>query len=247
MTDRWFARVFLKWTSLAGGPWLLAEPHGGDGNDGCVRCSGTNVRPSRWPLPSVSTTAHSARRRQGSGEEYETHYTAKFRKHSSPTSPAHSTLRLTTTTVVPELGSWPDRLYEVRPQERVLRHIVEQTGDVAPGLPALDAPVPQMVDQLEDVLQIVDLFVLSRRAKCPRSPANTVLLLVGFFLCRRRQNSWWTCHYQSGCGLHSAPTPLAGCGPACGCHPRGSTGSWRAPGIPRGPARQGSRPAQGGI
>ena len=69
---------------------------------------------------------------------------------------------------------------------------------------------------------------LSRRSKSPRSPAFPVLLLVGFFLCRRRQNSWWTCHGWSGCGLHSAPTPLAGCGPACGCRPRGSTGSWRA-------------------
>ena len=59
---------------------------------------------------------------------------------------------------VPELGgSRPDRLYEVRPQERVLRHTVEQTVDIAPELPALDALVPQMVEQLEDVLQIVDL------------------------------------------------------------------------------------------
>ena len=40
----------------------------------------------------------------------------------------------------------------------------------------------------------------------------------------------------------SGPMPLAGCGPACGCRPRGSTGAWRAPGTPRGPARQGSPP-----
>ena len=46
-------------------------------------------------------------------------------------------------------GSRPDRLYEVRPQEWVLRHIVEQAGDVAPGLPALDALVPHVVDQFE--------------------------------------------------------------------------------------------------
>ena len=47
---------------------------------------------------------------------------------------------------VPELGgSRP----EVRPQERVLRHTVEQAGDVAPGLPALDALVPHVVDQFE--------------------------------------------------------------------------------------------------
>ena len=57
---------------------------------------------------------------------------------------------------LPELGgSRPDRLDEVRPQERVLRNTVEQTGDVALGLPALDAPVPQMVDQPVDILKII--------------------------------------------------------------------------------------------
>ena len=56
----------------------------------------------------------------------------------------------------------------VRPQEWVLRHTVEQTGHVAPGLPALDAPVPHMVDQLEDVLQIVDLFVPAQEIEVPK-------------------------------------------------------------------------------
>ena len=61
---------------------------------------------------------------------------------------------------VPELGgSRPDRFFEVRPQERVLRHTVEQTGDVAPGLPALDAPVPQTVDSVGEVLKIFDKLV----------------------------------------------------------------------------------------
>ena len=42
---------------------------------------------------------------------------------------------------VPAAGSRPDCLAGVRPQERVLRHTVEQFGDVALGLPALDVPV----------------------------------------------------------------------------------------------------------
>ena len=67
---------------------------------------------------------------------------------------------------VPELGgSRPD---QVRPQERVLRHIVEQTKDVAPNLPALNTPLLQMVDQLEDVLQIVDLFVPEQEIEVPK-------------------------------------------------------------------------------
>ena len=54
---------------------------------------------------------------------------------------------------VPVAGSRPDRLTEVRPQERVLRRTVEQAGDVVPGLPALDAPVPQMVDPAAEVVR----------------------------------------------------------------------------------------------
>ena len=66
-------------------------------------------------------------------------------------------------------GSRPDRLAPVSgPQERVLRHTVEQAGDVVPGLPALDALVPQMVDKLEDVLKIVDLFVPAQEIEVPR-------------------------------------------------------------------------------
>ena len=45
------------------------------------------------------------------------------------------------------------------PQERVPRHTVEQMADIAPMVQILDAPVPQLVDKLEDVLKIVDLFV----------------------------------------------------------------------------------------
>ena len=70
---------------------------------------------------------------------------------------------------VPGLGgSRPDRLHEVRPQEQVLRHTVEQLGDVAPGLPAVDVLVPQMVDKLEDVLKIVDLFVPELEIEVPK-------------------------------------------------------------------------------
>ena len=61
---------------------------------------------------------------------------------------------------VPELGGFPpDRL----PQEQVLRHTVEQLGDVAPGLPALDVLVP-----LDDLLKIVDLFVPEQEIEVPK-------------------------------------------------------------------------------
>ena len=53
----------------------------------------------------------------------------------------------------------PDRLAGVRPQERITRRTVEQIVDSSPGLSIIDVPVPQMVDQLVDVLNIIERSV----------------------------------------------------------------------------------------
>ena len=54
---------------------------------------------------------------------------------------------------VPERGGTrPDRLVDVRPQEWLQRRTVEQLVDAVPCLPALDAPVPLVVEQLVTVL-----------------------------------------------------------------------------------------------
>ena len=53
-------------------------------------------------------------------------------------------------------GTRPDRLADVRPQERVPRRIVEQIVDYAPVVPLLHAPVPQPVDSVVEVLKILD-------------------------------------------------------------------------------------------
>ena len=88
------------------------------------------------------------------------HHAAKIRKHPPPRSPARSTLRSTTTIACrSSVGSRPDHLYEVRPQERVPRHILEQIVDSAPVLPLLHAPVPQTVDSVGEVLKILDNLV----------------------------------------------------------------------------------------
>ena len=66
---------------------------------------------------------------------------------------------------VPELwGSRPERLFEVRPQERVQRRTVQQIVDIAP-LPTLDDPVPQTVEQLVEVPTIVSFSSLQRIAE----------------------------------------------------------------------------------
>ena len=56
-------------------------------------------------------------------------------------------------------GTRPDRLSDVRPQERVQRHTVEHLTDLvrsAPKVQVLDAPAPLVVEQLADVLALVE-------------------------------------------------------------------------------------------
>ena len=66
----------------------------------------------------------------------------------------------------PELFQRPTGLVEPPgPQERVPRHTLEQMADVAP---MVQIPVPQLVDKLEDVLKIVDLFVPEQEIGVPK-------------------------------------------------------------------------------
>ena len=62
---------------------------------------------------------------------------------------------------VPELrGSRPDRIATLSgPQERDLRRTVEQIVDAVPLVPLLDDPVPQMVEQLPDVMRFFDFLL----------------------------------------------------------------------------------------
>ena len=50
-------------------------------------------------------------------------------------------------------------LLEVLPQVEAQRHTVDQIVDAVPGLPTLDGPVPLMVEQLVDVLQLFDALI----------------------------------------------------------------------------------------
>ena len=59
------------------------------------------------------------------------------------------------------------------PQERVPRHTVEQMADLAPRVLILDAPVPQLVDKLEDVLKVVDLPVPEQEIDVPKISSHS--------------------------------------------------------------------------
>ena len=65
-------------------------------------------------------------------------------------------------------GSRPDRLFEVRPQEAVQRHTVEQLADDAPRVPTLDVPVLLMVGQLVEVFRYIDTVVPEQVIDVPK-------------------------------------------------------------------------------
>ena len=65
-------------------------------------------------------------------------------------------------------GTRPDRLYEVRPQERVQRRTVEQIVDNTLFLPTLDVPVPQMENELVEVCRLLDVFIPEQAIEVPK-------------------------------------------------------------------------------
>ena len=84
---------------------------------------------------------------------------------------------------VPELGGFrPDRLYEVRPQERVQQHPVGQIVDTAPALPILDVPVVLMGWEVEACFSepaILDEF----RGEWEEIGRDNAVLLLGSAHC----------------------------------------------------------------
>ena len=167
---------------------------------------------------------------------------------------------------VPELGgSRPDRLVDVRPQERVPRRIVEQIVDIVPVVQLLHAPVPQPVDSVVEVLKILDKSLpdveqvievpkilqhvaLQRSSlrswrnswwKCRRRPLLS-------FLCRRWSTSWWKCRRSCLSLLVFSLVPMGTCG-GSSRGLRGPTGGEWAPLTPSGLSHRGTPPGQGGI
>ena len=93
---------------------------------------------------------------------------ATFQHHSAPrgqtTARSGGEARVALHGQVPETplpqGGQPAPLSEVAGwQDRVQRHTVDQIVDAVPGLPTLDGPVPLMVEQLVDVLQLFDALI----------------------------------------------------------------------------------------
>ena len=103
-------------------------------------------------------THHSALRGQKTArageEESETKYTAKFRTNPPPQAAGTEYYELSDDDVVPAKGSRPPCLGEPRgPQELDQPRTVEQIAVYAPMVQILDAPVPQLVEQLPNLVE----------------------------------------------------------------------------------------------
>ena len=126
--------------SLAGGPWLLAELHGGEDSDGCVRCCGMNVRPFAWSWLQPFTTAGVG----GSGR------TKAYGHRRQPARVLPSTSNFPLMMAGPLGRERPAALLEPWPQGEVQRH----AGIGYELAQNLDVPALQMGEQLPDVLQL---------------------------------------------------------------------------------------------
>ena len=109
------------------------------------------------------------------------HYTATFRSMSSPQAAGARTFAMDAGEDVGEApaAERPAPLLEVLPQEWVQRRTVEQI-DPVPVVPMLHVFVPQMVEQLVDMLFPLDFRVAEQvidvpKVVCPPRAARTVL------------------------------------------------------------------------
>ena len=206
-------------------------------------------------------THHAAPRGQTmarAGGGFEVHYTAKVR-NTPPSEPGTQHFFLDDDSV-PELGgSRPDRLVDVRPQERVPRRIVEQIVDIVPVVQLLHAPVPQPVDSVVEVLKILDKSLpdVEQVIEVPKILQHTVLQRSSLqewkcrrrpllsFLCHRWSTSWWKCRRSCLSLLVSSRVPMGTCG-GSSRGLRGPTGGEWAPLTPSRPPHLGTPPGQGG-
>ena len=109
-------------------------------------------------MPSPSTTPHEVRRWQGRGEEGHEERDASRRQKPPP---PQAFFRLYDEEDA-EWGARQGSVTDPRPQERVQRHTMEHTVDFvwcSPMVQILDALVPQMVEQLPDVLRFFDALI----------------------------------------------------------------------------------------
>ena len=116
----------------------------------------------------LSPTRGQKKARAGEGD-FELNFAAKIQRHPPPQAAGTVYYPMDVDDVPAAKGSRPDRLLDVSgPQERVQRRTVEQIVDPVLEVPLLDAPVPQTVDQLVEVLRPLDTVVPEQVIEAPK-------------------------------------------------------------------------------
>ena len=150
-----FACHFCPWTVASSPVQVL---HSEESSDDCARGGDTSSSRSLRPWPRTSTTPpYGDRRRPGLGRRI-TRCTTR-RRSGRILLPLAAGVQhfFLDDEEPPAAGSRLDRIAALsRPQERELRRTVEQIVDAVPLVPLLNDPVPQMVEQLQDVMRFFD-------------------------------------------------------------------------------------------
>ena len=125
-----------------------------------------------------------------------------------------------------------------RPQERDQRHTVDQIVDAVPVLPTLDAPVPQMVEQVVDVLQFVDALV----------PVAEQVIEVPKMIFENIPSRRSVLEPQLAEQLVDVPTPSLALVPVSRMEGKAADRASHRPPTPSGPpSHRGTPPGQGGT
>ena len=115
------------------------------------------------PFPRRCTTPHEDRGRPGPGRRRAS-CTTRTRTRGPPLHSGSSSICLT--------RGWREAVCQpgraAGPQEREQRHTMEQLADVAPMVPSLALPEPQMVDQLVAMVKHVDSVVPEQIVAVPK-------------------------------------------------------------------------------
>ena len=106
-----------------------------------------------------------------------------------------------------ELGARPGSVTDPVPHGRVERQTVEHRIEACPFVQILDAPVPQMGDQLVELLQKIvtaSLVELVQVVAVPKSPWTASRSVLRYVVVRWR-SSWWMCQLNLGMRWQSLP------------------------------------------
>ena len=167
----------------------MEESHGDAESGGCARGFVTSSNPSAWPWQrccttrttgcTPSTALHGARTQPPGPGEGERVTRRSTRRSSGKTPPPQAFFQLYDEEDA-ERGVRPGSAFDPVPQGRVERHVVEHRIETCPFVQIRDAPVPQLGNQVLELLQkivsslvepvqVIEVPKMFMPTRCPRT------------------------------------------------------------------------------